>query len=142
MESKLRIDRKQLVHSRRGFRFAPEFSADRCNDQRRPEEAGHVDAFGLFQSLIVFTFAVMIPDQREMKPAGVMWIQLHCPPRDGCATIKIARMNQNETSNCKHVTVSWVQRDGSLNRCRKCPHIAAEKLRPGECFIGELAGSI
>src|SRR5687767_2943491 len=114
MDSKLRIDGKQLIHSRSSFRFAAELCADRCNDQRGPEEAWHVDAFCLFQRLFVFTFAVMIPNQREMKPAGMMRIQFHCPPRNGCATIKVACMNQNKTGNCKHVTVSRVQRDRSL----------------------------
>src|SRR5262252_5624051 len=66
MVSKLWIDRKQFVHSQFGFRFAAEFSTDRCNDQRWPEEARHIDAFCLFQRFIVFTSTVMIPDQGEM----------------------------------------------------------------------------
>src|SRR5688572_6232695 len=77
-----------------------------------------------------------------MIPARMMRIQFHCPPRHRCATIKVACMNQDETGNCKHVTVPWIQGDGPLHGCRKRSHIPAEKLRPGERFIRELAGSI
>ena len=89
---------------------------------------GHVDLLGGFQRLFVLPLAIVIVDESEVQPTGVVRVELHDLPNHRASPFPFAGIGDQVADHAHIARVSRIERQHSIGGHKEGSPLLAEVM--------------
>lgn len=132
----------KAVESDPGVGNVPELPRGGGDGERGPHEERRIRSLRVGQRVFILAFAIVVDDDRVMKPARMLGIEIHAAPDHRHRAIPVARVGQEHLDRRHGPGAERIELNRALSGHAQTIEVAFKEMVRGDLRPADLTGGI